>query len=86
MIRAALKAGDLKAAELLILFRRGVAGQIGATQVPLDAGKLELAIREAQPRKVIEALLIPLQDSLGELIDALDMGLATAAPAPWPDR
>ena len=81
MIRAALKAGDLKAAELLIDFRRGVAGQIGATQVPLDAGTLELAIHEAQPRKVIEALLIPLQDSLGELIDALDMGLATAAPA-----
>jgi HPt (histidine-containing phosphotransfer) domain-containing protein len=82
MIRAALEVGDLKAAELLIHSLRGVAGQIGATRVPLDAGTLEQAIHERQPRKVIEALLIPLQDSLGELIDELDMGLATAAPAP----
>ena len=82
MIRAALEAGDLKAAELLIHSLRGVAGQIGATRVPLDAGTLEQAIHEAQPREVIEALLIPLQDSLGEVIDALDRGLATVAPAP----
>ena len=82
MIRAALEAGDLKAAELLIHSLRGLAGQIGATRVPLDAGILEQAIHDAQPRKVIEALFVPLQDSLGELIDALDMGLAAAAPAP----
>jgi class 3 adenylate cyclase/HPt (histidine-containing phosphotransfer) domain-containing protein len=82
MIRAALEAGDLKAAELLIHSLRGVAGQIGATRVPLDAGNLEQAIHEAQPRNVLEALLIPLQDSLGELIDGLDTGLATAALAP----
>ena len=34
----------------------GVAGQIGASWVPLDAGTLMQAIHEAQLRKVIEAL------------------------------
>lgn len=61
---------------------RGVAGQIGAVRVPLDAGALEQAIHEAQPREVIEGLLMPLEDSLGELMAALDAGLATVTPAP----
>ena len=34
----------------------GVAGQIGASWVPLDAGTLMQAIHKAQSRKVIEAL------------------------------
>ena len=81
-VRQALQAGDMKTAELLTHSLRGVAGQIGAIRVPLDAGALEQAIHEARPREVIEGLLMPLQDSLGELMAALDAGLATAAPVP----
>ena len=81
-VREALQAGDMKSAELLVHSLRGVAGQIGATRVPLHAGALEQAIHEAQPREVIEALLLPLQDTLGELMDALEKGLAAAEPEP----
>ena len=81
-VRQALQEGDMKTAELLTHSLRGVAGQIGAIRVPGDAEALEQAIHEAQPREVIEGLLIPLQESLGELMDALDKGLAAVAPAP----
>ncbi|MDP1954904.1 MAG: adenylate/guanylate cyclase domain-containing protein [Polaromonas sp.] len=81
-VRQALHDGDTKTAELLVHSLRGVAGQIGAVRVPLDAGALEQAIHEAQPREVIEGLLMPLEDSLGELMAALDAGLATVTPAP----
>lgn len=81
-VRQALQEGDMKTAELLTHSLRGVAGQIGAIRVPVDAEALEQAIHEAQPREVIEGLLIPLQDSLGELMAALDKGLAAVAPAP----
>jgi len=81
-VRQALHEGDMTAAELLTHSLRGVAGQIGAIRVPLDAGALEQAIHEGQPREVIEGLLIPLQDSLGELMAALDAGLPAAEPAP----
>ena len=81
-VRQALQDGDMKTAELLTHSLRGVAGQIGAIRVPVDAEALEQAIHEAQPREVIEGLLIPLQESLGELMDALDKGLAAVAPAP----
>lgn len=81
-VRQALQEGDMKTAELLTHSLRGVAGQIGAIRVPVDAEVLEQAIHEAQPRKVIEGLLIPLQDSLGELMAALDKGLAAVAPVP----
>ena len=81
-VRKALQEGDMKNAELLIHSLRGVSGQIGAIRVPVDAEALEQAIHEARPREVIEGLLISLQDSLGELMDALDKGLAAVAPAP----
>lgn len=81
-VRQALQEGDMATAELLTHSLRGVAGQIGAIQVPLDAGALEQAIHEAQPREVIERLLIPLQNSLGELMAGLDASLASTGPAP----
>jgi HPt (histidine-containing phosphotransfer) domain-containing protein len=81
-VRQALQEGDMKTAELLVHSLRGVAGQIGAIRVPPDAGALEQAIHEAKPREVIERLLIPLQDSLDDLMTGLDAGLPTAAPAP----
>jgi adenylate cyclase len=80
-IREALQAGDLKTAELLTHSLRGVAGQIGAIRVPLDAGALEQAIHETQPQHVIEGLLSHLQDSLGELTDSLAEGLKATGSA-----
>jgi len=77
-VRQALDAGDLKTAELLSHSLRGVSAQIGATQVPADAGALEQAIGEGQPRDRLEGLLASLEDSLGELVAALDAGLAGA--------
>jgi HPt (histidine-containing phosphotransfer) domain-containing protein len=81
-VRQALQAGDMKTAELLAHSLRGVAGQIGALRVPLDAGALEQAILEGQPVEVMEELLMSLENSLGELMAALDMDLPTAAPSP----
>lgn len=81
-VRQALQAGDMKTAELLAHSLRGVAGQIGALRVPLDAGALEQAIHEGRSVEVVEGLLMSLENSLGELMAALDMGLPTAAPAP----
>lgn len=80
-IRAALDAGDLKAAELLVHSLRGLSAQIGATRVPGDALALEQALYGAQPRAAIDGLLARLDASLGELIAALEAGLP-AAPAP----
>ena len=81
-VRQALQAGDMKTAELLTHSLRGMAGQIGAIRVPLDAGALEQAIHEARPLEVMEGLLMPLENSLGQLMAALDAGLPTAARAP----
>jgi class 3 adenylate cyclase/HPt (histidine-containing phosphotransfer) domain-containing protein len=78
-IRAALDAGDLKAAELLVHSLRGLSGQVGATQVPDHAQALEQALHEEQPRAALHALLEPLEVSLGELIAALEAGLPAAA-------
>ncbi|MGC1174053.1 adenylate/guanylate cyclase domain-containing protein [Polaromonas sp.] len=78
-IREALDAGDLKAAELLVHSLRGVAGQIGATQVPDHAQALELAIHAGRPRAVLDGLLGSLEACLGELMAALEAGLPGAA-------
>lgn len=78
-IREALDAGDLKAAELLVHSLRGLAGQIGATQVPGHAQALEQALHGEQPRAALDALLERLEASLGELIAALEAGLPAAA-------
>ena len=74
-VREALQAGDMKTAELLTHSLRGVAGQIGAIRVPQDAGELEQAIHDAQPFQVMEGLLRTLENSLSELMAALDAGL-----------
>jgi class 3 adenylate cyclase/HPt (histidine-containing phosphotransfer) domain-containing protein len=80
-IREAMDAGDLKAAQLLVHSLRGLAGQIGATQVPGHAQALEQALYAAQPRAALDGLLGQLEASLGALIAALEAGLpAVAAP------
>ncbi|CAN7420285.1 adenylate/guanylate cyclase domain-containing protein [Polaromonas sp. LjRoot131] len=74
-IREALAAGDLKAAELLSHSLRGVSAQIGATQLPLDAGALEQALHDEGPRAGIDELLLRMEASLEELMAALRSAL-----------
>jgi adenylate cyclase len=80
-IREALEAGDLKAAELLSHSLRGVAAQIGATQLPLDAEALEQALHDNAPRAGIDDLLLRMEASLAGLMAALRSGLPPASPA-----
>lgn len=77
-IREALGAGDFKTAELLSHSLRGVAAQIGAVQLPMDAEALEQAIHEKEPQGSIDALLVRMEASLGELMAALQSGLPPA--------
>jgi adenylate cyclase len=77
-IREALRAGDLKGAELLVHSLRGVSAQIGATRIPEDALALEQALHEERPQAALETLLIPLESSLGEVIAGLQAGLPPA--------
>jgi adenylate cyclase len=74
-IREALAAGDLKAAELLSHSLRGVSAQIGATQLPLDAGALEQVLHDEGPRAGIDGLLLRMEASLEELMVALRSAL-----------
>jgi adenylate cyclase len=77
-IRDALAAGDFKTAELLSHSLRGVSAQIGAVRLPADAEALEQALHEKKPLQNIEALLVQMEASLGELIAALRSGLPPA--------
>jgi adenylate cyclase len=79
-IREALDAGDFKAAELLSHSLRGVSAQIGAVRLPGDAEALEQALHDKAPPERIEALLLQMGASLGELIAALRAGLPPAGP------
>ncbi|MFS2034613.1 adenylate/guanylate cyclase domain-containing protein [Polaromonas sp. CT11-55] len=83
-IREALAAGDLKAAELLSHSLRGVSAQIGATQLPQDAEALEQALRDNAPREGIDELLLRMEESLGELMEALRSALPPPDPVKSP--
>lgn len=83
-IREALVAGDLKAAELLSHSLRGVAAQIGATQLPLDAGALEQALHDNAPRAGIDDLLARMEASLAGLMAALRSALPPASQTESP--
>ncbi len=77
-IREALDAADFKTAELLSHSLRGVSAQIGALRLPADAEALEQALHEKRPPQDIEALLVRMEASLDELVDALRAGLPPA--------
>ena len=83
-IREALEAGDMKAAELLSHSLRGVAAQIGATQLPQDAEALEQALRDNSPRAGIDELLLRMEASLAELMEALRSALPPPEPVESP--
>ena len=71
-IREAIATGDLAHAELLSHSLRGVAAQLGATQVPFDAEQLEMALRKGKSLESLNPLLEKLEQSLGILIGALN--------------
>ncbi|HSV45405.1 MAG TPA: response regulator [Ramlibacter sp.] len=78
-IRAALDADDWTTAERLAHTCKGVAGNIGATELPLFAGPLEMALRERRPREEITPLLAAFERSLASLIEGLEKALTMAA-------
>ncbi|MDY0745893.1 response regulator [Paucibacter sp. R3-3] len=70
-IRVSLRLGEVTVAERLAHTLRGVAGNVGATEVQELATRLESAIRERQASAAIEAELQRLQEPLETLVQAL---------------
>jgi two-component system sensor histidine kinase/response regulator len=71
----ALESKDWDTAERVAHTLKGVSGNIGATGLQLLAEKLEAAIRERQPRKVIDARLGELRKPLTKFITQLEKSL-----------
>ncbi|MDB5871242.1 MAG: hypothetical protein JWQ07_684 [Ramlibacter sp.] len=71
-LRRALDSDDWPTAERLAHTARGVAGSIGALLVPEHAQALELALRAKRPRAEVEQLLLPLEERVAVLIEALE--------------
>ena len=74
-IRASLAAGDAREAMRLAHSLKGAAGTLGASGIQLLAGKLELAIRNADPPADIEARLVELTNDLEPLFGAVRVAL-----------
>jgi two-component system sensor histidine kinase/response regulator len=74
-LRQALDGGDWATAERLAHTTKGVAANIGAVDLPEQAGALELAIRERRNRAEIDGLVRRLEQSLAALIAALEAAL-----------
>jgi PAS domain S-box-containing protein len=74
-IRAALAKNDPGAAERLAHTLKGVAGNIGATDLQQRAQELEAVIRAGQPREALEAQLDALTTPLDALITQLEQRL-----------
>ncbi len=83
-IEQALDAQDWAEAERLAHTLKGVAGNIGATELQARAGELEAALKAKQPRAQIDVLLAAPTTMLAELIGAISAALPAeprAAPA-----
>jgi len=78
-ISAALKSGDEKLAERIAHTVKGVAGNIGITEVQATAQKLEKAIREGH--NSIPALLDEFATLLGTQVHAIEQALQASASA-----
>jgi two-component system sensor histidine kinase/response regulator len=74
-IRRALDAADASTAERLIHTLKGVAGNIGATEIQVQAAALELALQEHEPKEALDATLDVLGVSLQELVQSLEAAL-----------
>ncbi len=86
-ITEALAQGDIALAERLAHTLKGVAGNIGATQIQSAAATLEKGIRGKVSPLELDAARQQTAAALGPLVAALKLGLAasaSAAPAPTP--
>ena len=77
----ALDAGDWDTAVRTAHTTKGVCGNIGATGVQAQAGELEEALKERQPRETIDALAAQLHSTLQPLVDAIVAWLPSEAVA-----
>ena len=67
----ALDAGDWDTAVRTVHTTKGVCGNIGAAGVQGQAGELEDAIKERQPRETLDALAARLRSTLQPLVEAI---------------
>ncbi|BFM39244.1 response regulator [Synechocystis sp. LKSZ1] len=81
-ITTALDGEDTALAERLAHTLKGVAGNIGASEVQQAAACLEKAIKEGQPRREIEAYLAEVTFPLHQVIEALEAQLTPSSPTP----
>jgi two-component system sensor histidine kinase/response regulator len=79
LIEAALSEKDWPSAERIAHTLKGVAANLGATQVQADAGALEDALRDRTPIASVVALAQRANQSLAALIAALQAQLPQAA-------
>jgi signal transduction histidine kinase/CheY-like chemotaxis protein/HAMP domain-containing protein len=77
----ALGAGDLPAAERIAHSLRGVAANLGATDVQAAAGRLEAAIRDGADAAAVESA----RQTVTAALDPLVARLRAAMPVPAPD-
>ncbi len=80
-IAVALDKDDWPAAERLAHTLKGNAGNIGATSLPVEAAALESALRNRQPREVIESLLAAPAAQLEALVTSINAWLPPESPS-----
>jgi two-component system sensor histidine kinase/response regulator len=83
-VRQALSQGDWLCAERAAHTLKGVAGNIGATRIQADADALESALNKKATLHQVDALTRRTEQSLTDLLDALNRqlpGVAAIAPA-----
>jgi signal transduction histidine kinase/DNA-binding response OmpR family regulator/HPt (histidine-containing phosphotransfer) domain-containing protein len=82
----ALDAGDWDTAVRTAHTTKGVCGNIGASSVQAQAGELEEAIKQRQPRETLDALAAQLRSTLQPLVEAIvawlpaELGAQAAIP------
>lgn len=81
LIEQALDAGDWATAERLAHTLKGVAGNIGASELQEEAGKLEAALKDRLSRETVDDLLATPVALLGELIAELEAKLPSERAA-----
>jgi two-component system sensor histidine kinase/response regulator len=81
-IASALAASNWKSAEIEAHTLKGVAAQIGATEIQTLAGQLEQAIHQQQPLGTLLELQTRIATTLPRLLDGIKQGLPLAPSAP----
>ena len=81
-LRAALAANQQESAERLAHSLKGLAGNLGATDLAAQAATLESAIKDARHDE-LDGLLAELQQSLEALVAAINAQFPAAPPHEW---